>query len=193
MPRRRRTRRRASRGQTLPYDFFGFTSAGSKSITKSDLGIESGRQFRVVRVHVEAAVSDKTDYFLPQFPTLYCAVNHGSASDVCTTSRPVTLSVATRSVNIRVPRIIDYSAAPSNYTVVQLYFVGMVTNLTVSFSGTVWIQFAGHKFSSKVALLDRIQRMTIKDDSESNDGEEGKGVIDSDREPSTSSSSFAAI
>ena len=161
MPRRRSRRARGGRAQVLPYDFWGTTSTATKNITKSDLGLENGRQFRVVRAVVEASAADKVDYFLPQFPIMHVLVNHGTAADACTTSRPVTLSVATRRVSVRVPRVIDFSEAPANFPLVELYFAGEVANVTVSFSGTVWVQFAGHKHTSKVSFIEKFNRLNI--------------------------------
>lgn len=149
MPRRqRRTRRgRSFPPRVIPFDTFGTVSAASKNITAGDIGLPTSRSVRPIRATISVAIVGHT-----QCPAFNYGLMGPSDSGNVTVSRTLVVGVTARSVGVSAPRGTDYGVYDQGGRVVcTLYFPGYY-NGTITFSGTIWFQYAPHRQMTKVAF-----------------------------------------
>jgi len=134
---------------TIAFDFAGVASAASKSITPDDLELKLTRAMRPVRATCSVAITGAT-----QLPAFYISIYGTHDKDILTVSRNVVVGSTARTITVNVPRATDFGDYPSagNTQVIMLSFPNYY-NGTITYSGTLWVQFAPHKVASKVALV----------------------------------------
>lgn len=155
MPRRRGRGRRgkAVPPRVVPFDFYGIMKSTTKLVNHSDVGLLGTRAYRIHSYSVQIVCTMSGDY-----PTTVSIATYNSqASDLVHISRPQLVSKnIPRIIRGKIPSFIDYgdiqgtdpTRAPL-LLITQQWSEGPVP--TVTFSGTIWIQFAPHKVPTKVA------------------------------------------
>lgn len=156
MPRRNRRNTRRAAPRVLPFDFYSIISASTKIINVEDLGLARNRAMRPVSAKI-TAVSTATS----QLPVCYIALYGPSDSDNIAVSANTVLGVAPRTLSVRAPRVTDFGDYASDTApVLQVFLPGYYSG-TITVSGTVWMQFAPHKVTTKVALAQRFESMHL--------------------------------
>ncbi len=153
------------RRATLSFDFFGTSTSSTKSITSADLTLPKSRPLRLVRVTVTfAAVGNNSTYGVPpSFPCVQVHL-HDTKGDTVAVSAVKVASFSTTTLSVRCPPGTDFGDIDTdNKTCVLLVFPGFVPGVTITYSGTIWVQFGPHRISSKVSAL-RVLEQFSRDD-----------------------------
>lgn len=142
-----RRRKKGGGGHSrIPYDFVASFAAGSKNITCADLGIVRNRSMKPVRISISAAIVSAS-----QLPACYITLND-TKEDTLTVSRSVVLGATARSISVSAPRSTDFGDYKSDNSNVATIICPNWYNGTVTASGTVWMDYAPHKVTTRVAL-----------------------------------------
>lgn len=142
----RRNKRGGNRA-IVPYDFVASFSAIGKSVTVSDLGITRNRSMRASRVSLSVAIVGST-----QLPAAYISL-YDTKEDIVNTSRSIVVGATAKNISVRAPRGTDFGDWATDNSPVFVITASNYYNGVITASGTVWIEYAPHKVTSKVALL----------------------------------------
>lgn len=145
--RRRRRSRPALPQRTIPFDFAGTCAAATKQISCSDLVLTRNRAMRPYKA-VCRAVWQYSGYTPPAF---FIAL-HDTKGDVLCVSKNTVVGSSPSSVSVYAPRGTDYGDFESDVSVVLFLNFPYYSAGTITYSGTIWMQFAPHKITSRVAL-----------------------------------------
>jgi len=160
---RRRPRRRARRsGHTLNFDFYGWISTDSgnqKSITAQQLSIPVTRAGRPLSLRLELdAVATTSTYMVPSNSPILCASILSARGDVVAFTKPTLIPHGSKTtVSLRAPRSTDFSQYSPSGQVIHLYFQQAAQNTTVSYSGSVLMQFTPHQQPYGVKLEEHVE------------------------------------
>lgn len=102
---------------------------------------------RPVRVSLSVAVINGT-----QLPAIYISLQD-TKEDTINISRSVVAGATAKFISVRAPRGTDFGDWASDNSPVFVITAANFYNGNITASGTVWIEYAPHKVTTKVALL----------------------------------------
>lgn len=154
---RRRTRRNRGgpRRAIIPYDFSGWTSAPSKSITPDDLHISVTRPFRCIRISAQFTTTATTGTYMVPSNIATVVLEISSYNGVVVRVSPPRLTPfgATTRTTVNAPRGTDFGYFDAKSSMARIYSTSFAAGTTLSFCGTMWIEFSPHRFPDTVKML----------------------------------------
>lgn len=173
MPRRRSQRSRRTPPGALWYEVTGWFTSATKQIKVSDLHIDNNaRPFRPLRARFTVnAVSSTTTYMVPSnYPSVQAVLVDAKKLVIAIGGLALTSSSATR-CSVSAPRMTDYGQYSANGVICQITATASPANTTVSYTGSLLIQFSPRDYVAKVTLESytlRLTRLTLvsEDDDE---------------------------